>query len=87
MLYDECTGRALTIFFLEYNELEGSASCTGSSSNEDGDGEPTPCNSPKEVRKSHPTSMSLPLSALAAQSTLNRSQQSASIQRQSNGNR
>lgn len=38
----------------KYNELEGSASCSGESScnEEDDENEATPCNSPKEVRKS-----------------------------------
>lgn len=36
----------------KYNELEGSATCSSSSSaNDEEDNEPTPCNSPKEARK------------------------------------
>lgn len=80
--------KCVLLFVLEYNEIGGSGSCSGSSSNEDGDGEPTPCNSPKEVRKSHPASLSLPLTALSAQNALIRNQQPTStLQRQSSGNR
>lgn len=72
----------------EYHELQDSGSCTGSSSNEDGDGEPTPCNSPKGVRKSHPTSRTLPLTTIGNQNTLNRNSQTPSgLQRQSSNNR
>lgn len=36
----------------KYNELEGSATCSSSSSaNDEEDNEPTPCNSPRETRK------------------------------------
>lgn len=58
---------------LEYHELEGSGSCS-SSQTEDGDGEPTPCNSPRGVRKSQPP-LSLPIPELdTGQNTLTRSQ-------------
>lgn len=83
---DECKDYAN--FISEYHELGGSASCSGSSSNDEGDGEPTPCNSPKEIRKSHPVSLSLPLTTLSAQNGLIRNQPPTStLQRQSNGNR
>ncbi|XP_044252659.1 disks large homolog 5 [Tribolium madens] len=69
----------------KYNELEGSGSCSGSSSNDDeGDGETTPCNSPKEIRKSHPvgiTKLPPPTSLLRV------GQQSSSLQRQNNSSR
>ncbi|XP_017769494.1 PREDICTED: disks large homolog 5 [Nicrophorus vespilloides] len=72
----------------KYREIQGPGFCSDSSSNEDGDGEPTPCNSPKEIRKSHPASLSLPLSAMAGQNNINHSQQaSTNLQRQSSGNR
>lgn len=57
---------------VEYHELEGSGSCS-SSAEEDGDGEPTPCNSPRGVRKTQP--LSLPRPELdTGQNTLTRSQ-------------
>jgi hypothetical protein len=69
----------------KYNELEGSGSCSGSSSNGDeGDGEATPCNSPKEVRKTHPVGITnLP----PPNSLLRTGQQTSSLQRQSNNSR
>ncbi|KAJ3662868.1 hypothetical protein Zmor_007188 [Zophobas morio] len=67
----------------KYNELEGSGSCSDSSSNgDDGDGEATPCNSPKEIRKSHPiglTNLPQPNSLMRGQTSL--------LQRQSNSSR
>ncbi|XP_018325504.1 disks large homolog 5 [Agrilus planipennis] len=72
----------------KYNELQDSGSCSGSSSNDEGDGEPTPCNSPKGVRKSHSNAMSLPLTSLGNQTIINRTSQATStIQRQSSNNR
>uniref|UniRef100_A0A1Y1L2X4 PDZ domain-containing protein n=1 Tax=Photinus pyralis TaxID=7054 RepID=A0A1Y1L2X4_PHOPY len=68
----------------KYHELQDSGSCTGSSSNDEGDGEPTPCNSPKGVRKSHHNSRNVPL---ANQNTLSRKSQPPPNSRQNSTSR
>ncbi|KAF5296629.1 hypothetical protein FQA39_LY12457 [Lamprigera yunnana] len=76
-----------SIVISEYHELQESGSCSGSSSNDEGEGEPTPCNSPKGVRKSHQNSRNVPLTALTNQNTLNRKSQPPSTLQRQNSNR